>query len=346
MESMAVSFSATTREQEPEIWQFLRDIFRLTERPATLTPTATDWKYFDAHPWWPEGRSYTLRTPTGIAAHGFVSPVRFDRGGATVESAQIVDWAAGGAVPAGGLLLCRKSLETGGTLLAIGGTAEALAVFRKVKWFARKDDVRYYARPLRPWRHLARSPKAPRDLARFVRNLFWQCSPRWPRSGQWTVRSARPGEDVFSHLGDFVPMVRTRGWFDYLLRCPIVRTELVILESAGVPQGHAFLAHFQGCVRLADFVVAGAVSQSDRVAAFSALGKFLAAQPGVAEMVAASSLAEMGAVFEACGLRPRGVQSVYLADPAKRLPPDARLEITPLIGDGFYLFDERYPFTC
>jgi hypothetical protein len=215
-----------------------------------------------------------------------------------------------------------------------------------VKWFTRKDDIRYYARPLRPWRHFAQSAKGSRDLARFARNLYWGWIPRLPRAGSWRCRGARPGEEVFSHGGSFVPIVRTRAWFDYLLRCPVVRTELVILEKAGTPCGHAFLANAQGSVRVADFVVAGEVSQPGRIAAFSALARYIAAQPGAAEMVAGSSLQEMCGVFEECGMHSRETSPVHLADPRKLFPPDARLEITPLIGDAFYWFDPAYPFTC
>jgi hypothetical protein len=47
-------------------------------------------------------------------------------------------------------------------------------------------------------------------------------------------------------------------------------------------------------------------------------------------------------------MRHRKNSPVYLADPRKQLPADARLEITPLIGDAFYLFDAApaYPFRC
>ena len=74
--------------------------------------------------------------------------------------------------------------------------------------------------------------------------------------------------------------------------------------------------------------------------------RYIAAQPESAEVVASSSLREMGEVFLASGLRPRDSSPVYLADPKKLLPQDLPIEITPLIGDVFYLRSPDYPFVC
>lgn len=65
--------------------------------------------------------------------------------------------------------------------------------------------------------------------------------------------------------------------------------------------------------------------------------RYAAAEPGALEISAASSVAETYAVFEKCGLRLRQNKMVHLADPGKRFPPGARVEIAPLMGDAFYL---------
>lgn len=348
---MPATFSTANSGHEAELVQFLSRVFGITKLPPNLLSSALAWKYFEPHPWWPGSRSYMLRTEEGLAAHGCVAPVRFGVGGDPVESMQIVDWAAGRLVPAAGLLIYRRCLEAGGgTLLGIGGSQDARQVISQVKWLKPQEPICSYARPLHPWRRLAQSARAPRDLARFGRNLMWRTIPRLPRAGAWRWRGAKPGEEVFnpqgSDEGEFVPMLRTRAWFDYLLRCPVVRTELLILENAGTPRGHAFLAHAQGSVRVGDFVVAEEVPQPDRAAAFAALVRYVAAQPGAVEMVAASSLREVCSLFEACGLRPRGTIPVHLADPRKLLPPGARLETNLLIGDGFYWYDPAEPYVC
>jgi hypothetical protein len=344
---MSVSFGTTSPDQEAELWRFLSGVFGLTEALPSLRPDAMAWKCFEAHPWGPPTRSYALRTPEGIAAYGCISPVRFDCGGRTIDGMEILDWAAVRRVPAAGLLLFQRCLkETGGTLLAVGGSEGTLRLLPQVKWFTRIDDMHYYARPLRPWRHFRQSAMSARTAARWARNLYWRWIPRLPDAGSWRCRSAAPEEAVFSPSGNFVPLVRTSAWFKYLLRCPIARTDLVILEQGGTARGHALLANARGSVRVADFVVSGEVSQPERIAAFAALLRYVAAQPDAAEVVTASSLGEMCEVYEACGLRSRGACPVHLADPLKQFPPGARLEITMLIGDAFYWYDPAYPFTC
>jgi hypothetical protein len=342
-----VSFGPTSPENASAVHEFLAGIFQLAPDAPGFHPATAAWKYFDAHPWWPEARSYTLQTPAGIAAHGCVSPVRFDCRGQTVDSMQIVDWAAGRQIPAAGLLLYRRCLERSkGSLLAIGGSADARTILPKVAWFARKDDLFHYARPLRPGRHLAGTARGWRSLARYGRNLYWRVMPGLPDVQRWSCRKARAGEAVFSQTGPFVPILRTRAWFDYLLRCPAARTDLVILEDSGAARGHAFFSEAGGAVQVADFVVGAPASQGEKTAAFSALLRYIAAQPESAEVVASSSLREMGEVFLACGLRPRGNSPVYLADPKKLLPRDLPIEITPLIGDAFYFRSPGYPFVC
>jgi hypothetical protein len=344
---MPVTFGPTAPDQAGEIWQFLSGAFGLKEVPPAFTSAALSWKYFEPHPLWLGSRSYVMRSDDAIAAHGCVSPVRFLTGGGEVESMQIIDWAAGRLIPSAGLLLYRKCLEMPpGTLLAIGGSDDARKIIPQVKWFQRKDDIWTYARPLRPWRHFVLSGNSPRSFARLGRNVHWRLSPRLPGSGGWSCRRVRPAEEVFAPTGDFVPLIRTRAWFDYLLRCPLVKTELLILENAGVPQGHALLANGRGAVWVADFVVAGDASHPDRVAAFSAVVRHTAAQPDAAEILAGSSLRELCMVFEECGLRKRKASPVWLADRRKVLPANARLEITPMVGDLFYLFDPAYPFLC
>ena len=314
----------------------------MTDRPENLSARALLWKYFEPHPWWPEGRSYMLTTPAGIAAHGCAAPVRYQ---GNVESLQVIDWAAGRLVPGAGLLVYRKCLEVNkGTLLAIGGGEDTLKIIPMVKWFSRKDDLRSYARPLRPWRHFAQGSKNVRNMGRLLRNVQWKLAPALPASRSWQCRPARAGEEVFnpSDSAGYVPIVRTRAWFDYLLRCPIAAMELVMLEDAGRPVGHALLSNVHGSVRVADFVVTSGAPD----AAFAALVRYVSQQPAAAEIVAASSLAETNRVFEVCGLRFRGAVPVYLADPRKLLPADKAIEITAAIGDAFYLGSPEQPFVC
>ena len=347
---MPVTFSAVSPCRHADVVNFLTGVFRMTEIPLNLRHDALRWKFSDPHPWWPDGRCYVLETEHGIAAHASVAPARYRIGDAEIESGVFLDWASGGPLPGAGMLILRRLLESAvPTVLGVGGTDDNLRVITRLKWFERKEDVRMYARPLHAWRRWAHSPKTPREIARFGRNLLWQLSPPLPRCGAWTCREARPGEPVFSpRTSAYGSILRTREWFDYLLRCPVLPTRLLILENQGIARGHAFLSFAAGTVRVADFVVADEACPAERVAAFSALVRYVATESAAVEITAASSIAENYAIFEKCGLRLRHSTMVHLADPRKLFPPGARVEIAPLLGDAFYFYEPSSPaqFLC
>lgn len=345
---MPVTFSAVSPSRYADVQRFLAGVFRMTEIPLNLRDDVLCWKFFDSHPWWPDSRCYLLETEHGIAAHASVAPTRYVGSDAEIESGVFLDWASGGPLPGAGILILRRLLDSAvPTVLGVGGTDDNLRVITRLKWFERKEDVRVYARPLHAWRRWARAPKTLREIARLGRNLLWQLSPLLPGRSAWTCREARLDEPVFSPpTRAYVPILRTREWFDYLLRCPVLPTRLLILENQGVARGHAFLSFAAGTVRVADFVVAGDACPAERVAAFSALMRYAAAEPGTVEITAASSVAESYAVFEKCGLRLRQTSMVHLADPGKRFPPGARVEIAPLIYDAFYFYEPSSSFLC
>jgi hypothetical protein len=325
-----ILLSNITREEIHEVQQFLLRIFAMEEVNAGMQQNTLEWKSLGPHPWWPEGLSYALRADGHLIAHGTMAPVRFCWDGGTVESGQIIDWAADNSVPGAGMLLYRECLNRrGGTLLAIGGSDDAQKVIPRIKWFSAKPEIQHYVRPVRPWKYWDGSA---RSVARALRGLYrkWKMGAL-PPAGGWRCRPARPGDDVFQNTGDFVAMQRTRAWFDYLRACPAVASELFILEKEGTAGGHAFVSYFRDCARIADFV-----APVEAPAAFSALLRHLAAQPGIAEIRAASSLRETTEVFTACGMRWHFNEKVWVADPKKCLPETARWEITMAVGDTYY----------
>ena len=155
---------------------------------------------------------------------------------------------------------------------------------------------------------------------------------------------ARPEDPVFTPEGEFVPILRTRAWIDYLGDCPAANCNLWILERDHQPRGHALVAHLEGSARIADFALEGKQDQAAITHAFSALIRTLKSLGDTLEVVAGSSLSEHVHAFEECGLRYRGSSAVRLADSRKTLPGDSRLEIIPALGDGYYLYDPSNPF--
>ncbi len=342
---MGLTFSVTTPERSNEIIAYLCEIFGITALPPNLSPKTQAWKYFAVHPWWPTARSYVLESEGEVAAHGGVAPVRFAAGDAVLESMVIIDWASGKLVPGAGLLLCRRCMEVQNcSLLAIGGSDDTLRLLPKVRWFVPQADMEWYARPLKPWRRFLRSARDMRDVLKFFRNVGWKSLSSLPSPGKWTCRLARAGDPVFTPAGDFVPILRTRVWIDYLSACPAAKCKLWILAQEGVPRGHALISNLGGSARVADFTLGGEQTAETAAQAFSAMIRALESDNTLLEIVAASSLALDIHAFRACGLRYRRKSAVLLADIGKTFPPNSILEIKPLLADQFYLYDPSNPF--
>jgi len=342
---MGLTFSAISQERSAELITFLSSAFGMKDTPPNLSPEVLVWKYFAPHPWWPTGRGYFLETDNGIAAHGCMAPVRFAEGSAVLESMVVIDWASGKLVPGAGVLLCRRAMETlHSSMLAIGGSPDALSIFPQVRWFVPRAEMKWYAKSLRPWQRFLKSGRRLRDGLKFVRNTHRGFFPPLPAPGKWTCRRARRGDPVFTSAGDFIPILRTREWIDYLSGCPAARCALWILEHEGVPCGHALIANLGGSARVADFALGAKPTRDAVKAAFSALVRAVAADSDAIELVAASSLAEDIEAFEACGLQYRRCFPVLLADFTKAFPPNSALEIKPILGDAFYLYNPANPF--
>ena len=243
------------------------------------------------------------------------------------------------------MLLCRRCMEVqNSSMLAIGGSDDTLRLLPKVRWFVPQTDMEWYAKPLKPWRRFLRSARDMRDVLKFFRNAGWKFLSSLPSPGKWTCRLALADDPVFTPAGDFVPILRTRVWIDYLSACPAAKCRLWILTEECVPRGHALISNLGGSARVADFALDGEQTAETATQAFSALIRALERDDSLLEIVAASSLVQDIHAFRACGLRYRRKSAILLADIGKKFPPNSTLEIKPLLADQFYLYDPSNPF--
>jgi hypothetical protein len=257
----------------------------------------------------------------------------------------IIDWAAGKLVPGAGLLLYRRCMEVRKcSLLAVGGSNDTLRILPKVPWFVPKTDLEWSARTLKPWSRFSRSSRKIRDVLKFLRDATRSAIASLPAPGGWTCRPGQAGDPVFTPAGDFVPILRTRDWIDYLSASPGANCKLWILEHEGEAAGHALIANLGGSARVADFALGGTSTRETTLRAFSAVVRALQREKNVVEIVAASSLRHEIAAFQACGLRNRRKSTVLLADPRKTFPSNTTIEIKPMMADSFYLYDPFKPF--
>ena len=120
--------------------RFLRTVFGVSESHRMFQPDVLRWKCFAPHPFWEGSRGYALRYKGEIAAFGCLVPCRFLTGSETVASCNVIDWAASKTVPGAGILLYRHIQSLTGTMINIGGTADArqCAATDRVSTVARK----------------------------------------------------------------------------------------------------------------------------------------------------------------------------------------------------------------
>ena len=347
---MPTRITVSAPERLGEVRRFLQDVFQSGDTP-NFRPELLGWKYFGRHPWWAGVRSYVLESGDAIAAHGCVTPVRFDGPSGLIESVQVIDWAASRAVPGGGLLIYRHCLSLVETLLAIGGSDDTRRLMPTVKWFRRMPDLELYARPLHPFRaHFQIGKLGPRAMAKTARRLLWSLHPALPPASDWRCTPVKELERVWPPPPGFVRIHRTPEWLNHFLDCPTVRFTALRLDhvgaaGGGAPRGHALLAHAHRQLRIVDFGVDSA-DEAEWVRAVSSITGWARSVPGVSEIVAGSSLPLFQRIYAAAGMRPRVSLIVYLADPHKRIPLDAEVEINLLIGDTGYSIDPHNPLLC
>ena len=334
---MPARITTATPERIPELSSFLRDVFQFPPDAPSFRPDLMHWKYFEPHPWWPDGRSYILENQGVIAAHGCITPVRFLSKGRSVESAQVIDWAASGAAPGGGVVIYRYCLSLLGTLLAIGGSEITQRLIPTVRWFRKRCDMNLYARPLHALRYFAVSPhRSARTVLKVTRNFAWSLSPRLPDTSQWRCTPVPDFERVSTPSDSFIAIQRTAEWLNYFLRCPASHFQALVLSDGGQWHGYALLSFVGPQARIVDFAIDSADAK-EWLGALSAVIRWVALQPGVGEIAGGSSLDFFQRLYTAAGMRLRTSWPVYLADPKGCISQDAELEINFLIGDASFL---------
>src|SRR5262249_33597672 len=115
--------------------------------------------------------------------------------------------------------------------------------------------IGYYARPLRPLRQILTHPrrwhwKAP---ARLVRNALWSRAPQI-ELGNWTAEVVEPAKCTQWPASESSLAVfrRDAPGFEYLARCPAIRTSFHVVRKDGAIAGYFLLVFVPGQARIAD----------------------------------------------------------------------------------------------
>ena len=234
--------------------------------------------------------------------------------GGTVASCNVIDWAADKTVPGAGAMLYRHIQAISGTMINIGGTADARRVLPGIGFEVRvsRQVFRLVVRPWRKFRAEHWDWKSPLRLARDLRG-------GGPGDPLQTWRSAPP---VFPE--------RTAELFDYVRACPAAEVTLHRL-----PLGYVLLSLVGAQCRIADLLIRSEDAQ-DWATAYTAAASTARADGRIAEVVAAVSSPLQAEALRQAGFRRTHEEPVFVMDPQRRLENWNDLAISFLENDGYY----------
>jgi hypothetical protein len=323
-----------------DIIRFVRGVFGADETHRMFQPDVMRWKCFAPHPFWPGSRGYVLRYHGETAAFGCAVPCRLLTGAGTVASCDVIDWAASKAVPGAGLMLYRHIQTLAGTMINIGGTADARAVLPRIGFRVRAERLSF-TRVLRPARHLQRAGrrdwKSPLRLARDYGELLRTRHGSGGLAARRIERFAGVAEDVFPDpaVTGQVVCARTAESLDYFLACPAAKTEAYLLEREGQAAGYFMLSRVGAQCRIADLWIRSSEAQL-WAEAFAAATRAAGADARTTEVTAAVSLALQIAALRRAGYRSTDSEPVFVWDPGGMLGENGGLACGFLENDGFY----------
>lgn len=307
-----------------------------TEDPAHLY-----WKYWQDRPDWAGSRSFVLTKGTEILAHGAVVPGTCTWEGARHRVIHMIDWAARPDEIGAGVVLMKHIGRLSDFLLGVGGSDDTLKLMPLIG-YQRCGEVAGYVRSV-----------SALALGRRVRGPSWKVAGRVARSALWSItapsiavhgwRARRIGE---SGIGDLASLPaerpglavfnRDEGLFRHMLGCPIVPTELFVLENDGRVGGYFVMSYAPGQARLADAWMASE-DPTEWCALIGWALRRAKAKTDSAELVTWSSEPTLTQALETCGFRRRLTLPIYLRSSQGAAVPKATLRVQMLENDAPYL---------
>jgi hypothetical protein len=162
---MIATIRATDHEDLPALSKFLVRAYKFEPSDFHFDPRLLKRKYLHPRAGWLGSRSYLFERSGKIVAHGGICPVSFRLPtGRIVSGRVIVDWAADSRMPALGVMMYRKLMQTPSTSFAIGGEPDTRKILPRIG-FRHVGDASIYAAWLRPWLEFRTRPSTGRSLA-------------------------------------------------------------------------------------------------------------------------------------------------------------------------------------
>jgi hypothetical protein len=156
---MIATIRATDHEDLPALPKFLVRAYKFEPSDFHFDPRLLKRKYLHPRAGWLGSRSYLFERSGKIVAHGGICPVSFRLPtGRIVSGHVIVDWAADSRMPALGVMMYRKLMQTASTSFAIGGEPDTRKILPRIG-FRHVGDASIYAAWLRPMAGISDTPQ-------------------------------------------------------------------------------------------------------------------------------------------------------------------------------------------
>jgi hypothetical protein len=262
---------------------------------------------------------------------------------------RVIDWAGSRHMPAAGVLVMRKLAAFTDTVLAVGGSPDAVRVFPKMK-FEHRGDADVFVRVIRPWRQFRTDPyprgwKAPLRLAR---NILWSRRPLPSPPRGWRAEPVKRFDDAVAPALSYQPQgftttERSPAILNYMLDCPGGILSGFLLRQAERIRGYFLLSLVAGQARIAEAWV-DSEKPEDWQAAIAVATLQAAAFPETCEILAVSSIQVGREALQRNGYRFRRHDPIFVLDPQRRLAGQPELNLTFVDGDEAYLWVPGYPF--
>jgi hypothetical protein len=339
-----LNFRSTTPAECEQIRQLLREVFHVNDDTQFIERPHLAWKYYLERHDCSGSRSFVMSDGVDIVAHACAWPFTVLWNGEKIRGFHPIDWAARPSIPGAGTLLLREMRKLSSVSLSIGGTdAGRKAILHS--GYRPIGEMKFYARPLRPWlqarTHQRRNWKL---AARFARNWLWNARCRAMAAAGWTALRVQAHEmppEVFPASNAHVTAcLRDAGLFRYYEQCLIAYHELHLVKKLGQPKGYFLLSLVPGQARVADAWIK--TSDVEEWAALYRLAAAAAAdREGVAEITAASSLPGGQSALEQAGFRMYEALPVMLFDPQKILTGAPPIHFQLIDNDFSFLHQGR-----
>lgn len=252
---MKSSLRPTSIDDLSRVRSFLQRAFGASQDAPFLDPSVMAWKYWERRDDWEGPRAYVLERDGVLVAHAGIYPLTFGAG--KVRGVQMIDWASAKESPGSGLALLQKLDTMFDFIYSIGGsemTRKILPAFGFVECAKQWKG----ARPLRPFQQILKHQYRNWKLApRLVRNLIWAL----PKTSDHNLHESWKAEEIglgevfgkFSSqcTADACFSSRPPGFFEYLLRCPVMQIRLYGIKDEHGPKGHFAIGVLRGQARVA-----------------------------------------------------------------------------------------------